>query len=32
LLGFAGVIQPDDLDRMRQAIEEGCEQVDVHEW
>jgi len=32
LLGFAGAIPPDDLQLMRQAIEEGCEQVDANEW
>jgi hypothetical protein len=32
LLKFAGTIPKDDLQRMSQAIEEGCEQVDLHEW
>ncbi len=32
LLRFAGTIPPDDVERMRQAIEEGCEQVDGSEW
>jgi hypothetical protein len=32
LLRFAGVISPDDAQAMRTAIEEGCEQVDSHEW
>jgi hypothetical protein len=32
LLGFAGVIPADDLRTMRQAIEDGCEQVDSNEW
>ena len=32
LLRFAGVIPPDDVQRMREAIEQGCEQVDVSEW
>lgn len=32
LLRFAGAISPDDLQLMREAIEEGCEQVDVNEW
>jgi len=32
LLRFAGVIPLDDLQLMRQAIEQGCEQVDVNEW
>jgi len=32
LLRFAGLIPPDDLELMRQAIDEGCEQVDWREW
>jgi hypothetical protein len=32
LLEFAGVIALDDLELMRQAIEDGCEQVDLNEW
>jgi hypothetical protein len=32
LLRFAGMIPADDLRAMRQAIEDGCEQVDWHEW
>ena len=32
LLRFAGAIHGDDLEIMRQAIEEGCEQVDLSEW
>ena len=32
LLQFAGAIRLDDLQRMRDAIETGCEQVDVNEW
>ncbi len=32
LLRFAGVIPFDDVQQMRQAIEQGCEQVDVNEW
>jgi hypothetical protein len=32
LLGFAGAIPSDDLQLMRQVIQEGCEQVDAHEW
>ena len=32
LLRFAGSISPDDVERMRQAIEQGCEQVDADEW
>jgi len=32
LLRFAGVIPRQDLERMREAIEAGCERVDVNEW
>ncbi|MEO0538876.1 MAG: hypothetical protein AAF215_34090 [Cyanobacteria bacterium P01_A01_bin.123] len=32
LLKFSGSIQSDDLALMRNAIEEGCEQVDFDEW
>ena len=32
LLRFAGAIPVDDLKRMAQAIEDGCEQVDADEW
>ena len=32
LLRFAGAIPVDDARLMREAIEEGCEQVDTHEW
>ena len=32
LLRFAGSISADDLQLMREAIEQGCEQVDVDEW
>ncbi|MBD6619382.1 hypothetical protein FNW02_27025 [Komarekiella sp. 'clone 1'] len=32
LLPFAGSIPPDDLQLMREAIEQGCEQVDANEW
>lgn len=32
LLKYAGLIPLDDLELMRQAIEEGCEQVDLDEW
>jgi len=32
LLRFAGSIPPDDLQLMREAIEQGCEQVDIDEW
>ncbi len=32
LLEFAGAIPLDDLELMRQAIEEGCGQADLNEW
>lgn len=32
LLKFAGTIPLDDVQLMRQAIEQGCEQVDANEW
>ena len=32
LLRFAGAIPADDLNLMAQAINEGCEQVDLNEW
>lgn len=32
LLRFAGSIPSDDLQLMREAIEQGCEQVDINEW
>ena len=32
LLEFAGAIPLDDLELMRQAIEDGCEQVGLNEW
>jgi hypothetical protein len=32
ILRFAGAIAPDDLELMREAIEQGCEQVDGDEW
>ncbi|MBI1296083.1 hypothetical protein GC175_14110 [bacterium] len=32
LLRFAGAIAKEDLAQMSQAIEEGCEQVDLNEW
>jgi hypothetical protein len=32
LIRFAGTISPDELARMSQAIEEGCEQVDANAW
>lgn len=32
LLRFAGAIPPEDLELMREAIEQNCEQVDTDEW
>ena len=32
LLQFAGAVPLDDLELMRQAIEDECEQVDLNEW
>lgn len=32
LLRFAGTILSEDLTRMAEAIEQGCEQVDTHAW
>ena len=32
LFRFAGTIDAQDLEAMAQAIEDGCEQVDLHEW
>jgi len=32
LLQFAGAIPLDDLELMRQAIEQECERVDADEW
>ena len=32
LLRFAGTIPFEDAQLMREAIEEGCEQVDTNEW
>ena len=32
LLRFAGTIPLDDLQVMRQAIEQECDQVDANEW
>jgi hypothetical protein len=29
---FSGMISKGDLALMQQAIDAGCEQVDVHEW
>ncbi|MEH2248818.1 hypothetical protein [Nostoc sp.] len=32
LLNFAGTISPNDIQLMREAIEQGCEQVDIDKW
>lgn len=32
LLALAGTIHKEDLEEMRRAIEEGCEQVDEETW
>lgn len=32
LLRFAGTIPRDQLQQMKDAIEEGCEQVDAKDW
>jgi hypothetical protein len=32
LLVFAGAVDSHDLDALQQAIDEGCEQVNVDEW
>jgi len=32
LLQFAGAIPRSDVELMREAIEQGCEQVDTDEW
>jgi len=32
LLRFAGSIPADDVRLMSEAIEQGCEQIDTHEW
>jgi len=32
LTRFAGWIAPDDLALMREAVESGCERVDLDEW
>ena len=31
-LAITGTIEPNDLELMKQAIEEGCERVDLDEW
>lgn len=32
LMEFVGLISSEDLELMKAAIEEGCEQVDTHGW
>lgn len=32
LLRFAGSIPPDDIQVIREAIEQDCERVDINEW
>ena len=32
LVQLAGTISADDLRLMEQAIQEGCEQIDSHDW
>ena len=32
LLSFAGTIEIEDIKAISQAIEEGCEQVNINEW
>ena len=32
LLRFAGDLTPEDAQLMRDAIEQGCEKIDAHEW
>ena len=32
LLSFAETISPNDIQLMREAIEQGCEQVDIDKW
>ena len=32
LLRFAGILNADDATDMTQAIENGCEKVDINEW
>ena len=32
LLSFAGAIEVEDIKAISQAIEEGCEQVNINEW
>ena len=32
LLRFAGTISSDDIQLMREAIEQDCERIDLNEW
>ncbi|HLB70042.1 MAG: hypothetical protein OIN88_03165 [Candidatus Methanoperedens sp.] len=32
LLRFSGILEAEDIKAMTQAIEEGCERVDMNEW
>ena len=32
LLKFAGILSPEEGKAMMDAIEEGCERIDVNEW
>ncbi|MEH1875207.1 hypothetical protein [Nostoc sp.] len=32
LLNFAATISPNDIQLMRETIEQGCEQVDINDW
>lgn len=32
LLRFSGILNADDVNDMTQAIENGCEKVDINEW
>jgi len=32
LLHFAGSIPPEDLRKIRETIEQGCERIDADEW
>ncbi|MEW6386297.1 MAG: hypothetical protein AB1491_02105 [Thermodesulfobacteriota bacterium] len=32
LLPFAGILRADEAAALTQAIEEGCERIDINEW
>jgi len=32
ILSFAGIIPANELKAMKEAIEDGCEKVDLNEW